>query len=65
MTENDLPLLVSYKRAGDLLDISVDSVKRRVKEGLLAKRKVGRLSRVTTASVLALANSEEPTEPVE
>jgi hypothetical protein len=67
MTENDLPLLLSYRRAGGLLDCSIDTIKRRIKDGSLEKRKVGRLSRVTTASVLALANPDpQPvTDPAE
>jgi hypothetical protein len=67
MSDHDeLPLLMSFKRAGYVLACSTDTIKREIRRGRLEKRKVGRLSRVTTESVLALVNSKRPlTETVE
>jgi hypothetical protein len=66
MSNNALPLWVSYKRAGHLLDCSIDTIKRRVADGLLERKKFGRLNRIRTESLLRLGDAEpQPDESAE
>jgi predicted site-specific integrase-resolvase len=52
--------LMSRSDAAELLDVSVDTVKRYGKAGLLEERHIGpRLVKVTRASVEAMARSSE------
>ena len=51
--------MLSLKEAADALAVSVDTVRRAVKDGRLVGRKVGKLWRVPAAAVAALAEVGE------